>query len=326
MTKHVVSNQQCVHMWAQRPPNSPTGEPAWARGSSVSFQGKLLKSYATTVAAFVEAADGSAVALFSSNGYSHTTHRHLHFARRAVSGVLCFDVPTVAGRGGWSRDDLDHSKNLTYLVSEYEKRAERLMHMSADTDPIYLIQHVVGAYSSAIAYARLFALPEPIFWCKPESAERQCLARLAALNRTPERLRRIKEREAREAAALAKQIEVDKEARAEFRAGSTYTHSHVRCEQGGALLAIVGDKVITSWGAEVPLADARRAFSAWRRIVDANALPHVRGNYAQTDAETQLGHFTLDSIDSYGNITAGCHIIYRAELERFGALLGASTS
>lgn len=87
-----------------------------------------------------------------------------------------------------------------------------------------------------------------------------------------------------------------------------------------------GDTVQTSHGASVPLEHARRAMRVWRLAVDANALPWRRGDYAQQDADTVVGHFRLDSIDAAGTVRAGCHTFYRPELERFEAVLAAATS
>ncbi len=79
------------------------------------------------------------------------------------------------------------------------------------------------------------------------------------------------------------------------------------------MLRVTGDMVVTSWGAECPLDDARRVFALYKRLRDKGETI-TRG--VLWGDETKLGHFRLDSIDADGNVKAGCHTIYRAELER----------
>jgi hypothetical protein len=72
--------------------------------------------------------------------------------------------------------------------------------------------------------------------------------------------------------------------------------------------------VITSQGAESPLDHVRRALEFYdsRRLTGATWTPyHTNGH------TVRLGAFTLDSIDEYGNVCAGCHTFTAQEITRF---------
>lgn len=314
MTKHVFTNAQCAHVWAQqRAPDD------WGRGSSVSFRGATFLSYATPIARFVWSATGATrVALFSADSYSPTTARHLHHARRATSAVS-FDVPTI-DRGGYGRE-LSHPTNLRFLVQRYEKSAERLMWLSADgCSPEAFEQHLNAERMAIREYATLFDLPQPRVWCDVPSAVKQARKLWAQPHRA--------EKAARAAAARAeyeaRQIAKDAENRLRWIAGEPL-QAHVVCEHGGAMLQVRGDKVVTSWGAEVPLDHAQRVFAFYQRVLrSGKPWPHDGASpVSEGHSAVTLGHFRLDSIDADGNVRAGCHVIYRSELERVGASLTA---
>ncbi len=69
----------------------------------------------------------------------------------------------------------------------------------------------------------------------------------------------------------------------------------------------------TSRGAECPLNHALRI------------LPFVRSGreFIPNGHTIHLGHFSVSKIDEAGNVTAGCHFITRAEIERIADQVGA---
>lgn len=77
----------------------------------------------------------------------------------------------------------------------------------------------------------------------------------------------------------------------------------------------------TSFGAEVPVADARRVLKLYDLVMADKATPWERGDWATQDSASKLGHFQLDAINIDGSITVGCHTISAAEIERLRALL-----
>jgi hypothetical protein len=83
-------------------------------------------------------------------------------------------------------------------------------------------------------------------------------------------------------------------------------------------LRVKGDELQTSRGARVPLAHAVKAFRVLKRL-------HDKGQTYQRNGHTiHLGHFALDSLDTEGNVTAGCHTVTWEEIARVAALAGVN--
>ena len=83
-------------------------------------------------------------------------------------------------------------------------------------------------------------------------------------------------------------------------------------------LRIAGDELQTSRGARVPLAHAVKAFRVLKRL-------HDKGQAYQRNGHTiHLGQFALDSLDTEGTVTAGCHTVQWAEITRVAALAGVN--
>jgi len=52
---------------------------------------------------------------------------------------------------------------------------------------------------------------------------------------------------------------------------------------------------------------------------------HDKGQTYQRNGHTiHLGHFALDSLDTEGNVTAGCHTVQWEEITRVAALAGVN--
>lgn len=106
-----------------------------------------------------------------------------------------------------------------------------------------------------------------------------------------------------------------------------YTAARLSDHDGGALLratkverdesgAIVGGTLQTSWGAEVPLTHAVRAF---RFLIKCRA----EGRTWRANGKTlPVGHFRVDQINSDGGFRAGCHVINWPAVERVASALG----
>jgi len=73
-----------------------------------------------------------------------------------------------------------------------------------------------------------------------------------------------------------------------------------------------GERIVeTSLGAEFPLSHARTILAMVRR-----------GQPYEHDGHTlHAGVFRVDKIDAEGNVTAGCHYVERAEIDRFALVL-----
>lgn len=130
----------------------------------------------------------------------------------------------------------------------------------------------------------------------------------------------IQERENRE------RFEREAAKRAAWLAGEA-GYWHGSDARGGALLRavkierdamgeIVAGELQTSWGANVPLAHAVRAF----RFIK---LCHDTGRAFQANGRTiRVGHFAIDRVEPSGDFKAGCHTFNWQEIERVARALG----
>ena len=87
---------------------------------------------------------------------------------------------------------------------------------------------------------------------------------------------------------------------------------------GPIRLRVKGDELQTTLGARVPFAHAVKAFRVIKRL-------HDKGQAYQRNGHTiHLGHFALDSLDTEGNVRAGCHEVAWAEIARVATLAGVN--
>lgn len=347
--KTVFSNTQCTHVWAQQ--SQPHG-----RGPSIHFDGATLFSYQTPIARFV-IANGSRVALYTTEKYSMTTAKHMHYARRAWSGPS-YTVPDLFPDGdfrttrGMSRfprhNEPDHSGNVQYFLHKFEIARAALMRVPCES---YRVKERDDESGSTNAHAALREIAQEferysyIFrlglaapnWC---AAADEIIARRDKLLNDPKAKAK---REAREAVKAAERVrkeaeraERDRIARLEaaeqiklWRAGADVRlpYGAERDEHGSAMLRLSadGETVQTSMGADAPANDVRNVL----RVVYAQVMR--RGETWQRDTRytddrqetySRLGHFRLNSIDAEGNVRAGCHFISAAEVTSIAAALG----
>jgi hypothetical protein len=122
--------------------------------------------------------------------------------------------------------------------------------------------------------------------------------------------RREAERKARELAAADYQ-------RA-WLAGEVPFARHFDAPSGGAALRIKDNRLETSHGADVPLAEAVRAFRFIKLCREAGREWHANGQ------QVRVGAFRLDWINAAGDMKAGCHNFTWPEIERAARLAGVA--
>lgn len=122
--------------------------------------------------------------------------------------------------------------------------------------------------------------------------------------------------ERREAERKAAELEAAEHKR-EWLAGNVpLGRRRFDAESGGAALRIMGNRLETSHGAEVPLAEAVRAF----RFIK---LCRERGRDWKANGErVRVGAFHVDSISAAGDMIAGCHSFTWPEIRRAAELAG----
>ena len=309
--KTVFDNRQCAHVWAQR--SQPNG-----RSGSMKFDGDVLYSYQTPIAAFHNVAhDPLFVVLITSQTYSVTTSgKHMPAARRAVTNFRTFTVPFVCANSA-----ADHRANLEHLVAMFWKKVDIAKRARSVIGHIYY--ELIPIERDIRAYAKLFGgmeVPNDIHSQFVANAiEREANER-EAKNNTPAKIaaraRATAKREAaeqvkREAIAAAQGDRLK-----EWLAGESVWGSLLSANSG-AYLRIMGNTVQTSQGANVPVADARRIIPLIRACKAAGEVfePGDRAAYG-------VGVFQVNHIAANGDIKAGCHFIEFSEIDRIGKLLG----
>lgn len=120
------------------------------------------------------------------------------------------------------------------------------------------------------------------------------------------RERETREREERERASLAA-----------FRERGV-VNGRLSDASGGALLTVIGQELVTSWGARVPLADAIRVFKFAKLCRESGKAWHANGK------RVYCGHYQIDKIMPDGGFRAGCHLINWPEIEAAAILAGVA--
>lgn len=334
--KTVFSNSQLAHVWAQL--KQPHGR---SSGGSMRFDGSVAYSYAEPVAHIVKAPDGTLIALFTDRKWSVTTSSHVTDYRSAASHYKSFTVPDIFASRYHVDSTFDHSKNLASFKASYDVIVAELMRVPCDS---YRVSDAVDPFKNegtrahqALAairnkcadYGLAFGISHMLMPRLPVGLDAaKIIARRDRLANDPKR----------EAARLARQLAGARKAELERRLLKEETvariaawrkgaivflaHSVKNCPDGGAMIRVKEDTLQTSWGAEVPLADAIAAIRVWSYMMALD--PAQRPKYAPPGVDKmQLGpYFTLDSIADDGTVRAGCHTFYRAELERFATSVG----
>lgn len=121
-------------------------------------------------------------------------------------------------------------------------------------------------------------------------------------------LREAEDSEKRERERREKE-ERERERLAAFRERGVVAYPHLSDDKGGALLTVIGQELITSWGARVPLADAIRVFRFAKLCRESGKAWHANGK------RVYCGHYQIDKIMTDGGFRAGCHLIHWQEIE-----------
>ncbi len=338
--KTVFNSQMVAHVWAQS--KQPHGRNPQG---NMSFDGSLAYSYAQPVAHIVMAPDGTRVALFTDRKWSVTTSRHVYHYRRASNHLTSFTVPDLL-RDRYHARELsrsDHDKNIYAFIAAYKEALGQLMRApseswrvrdngASETRPTAAHDTLHGYAATLEQYARKFALPKaPLDWLADADA---VIARRDKLLSDPQAIKRRAAREEKRAAERAAEaIRIAERAAKAFAEnqekigkwrdnaiGSSY-FGHLSDAAGNAMLRVSRDgrEIETSWGARVPIGDARRVIAFYQSVRAANSEYHAR-NHAEP---ISVGEFTLTEIAPDGTMRAGCHTISAAEIATLAQSIGA---
>ena len=316
----MASNSMVAHKWAHAQA---------AKGSNFQTDGQRLQSYNTTVGWNT----GRGLIFLCGGRMTPSTGKQLSYARRAV---VHLDVV------------LTHYFQYGHNVHTFnEKEAFKMACDALTTDRHGLttaklskflnsrLTHSDDAAAHLCSIATRYGLEVPVFEpFTPAYLERARVYAEAAETREAET------REARRVRDIARAVKQRAHDLQQFESwhngeATQLPWSYHHDENGGYYIAVFGDKVVTSGGAECPVDHARRGIEFWKsRVITACTCGHDDG-YAHTTCpkcviqsareftpwqknghRVQLGTFQLDRIDADGTAYAGCHKFNIAELDR----------
>ena len=288
-TRTVHPADMVAHLWAHKSQD-------FARNPchNFYFHGDTIYSYGShfPVARHVENKRGESAVVFTTHSYSSTTAGHKCMVEGACRHLTVFhvaDVNTTEPRKQFA----EYRAAYMALVGKYAKARQR--------KPEYLAE-LRGLVEEANRYAEFFGLRVRL--TLPDDLTGMIAECQAIEKREKTRKQREEAKQAREALERVQKW-VDGE--------SDYCPSY-----GPIRLRVKGDELQTTRGARVPLAHAVKAFRVLKRL-------HDKGQAYQRNGHTiHLGQFALDSLDTEGNVTAGCHTVQWAEITRVAALAGVN--
>ena len=230
--------------------------------------------------------------LFTTRSYSVTTAGHISIVAGACRHLTVFHVADVTGTAP--------GKQLAEYRQRYVELARK--YSRARSNKPWILGSLRDLVDEANRFAQFFglrcrlALPDDLT---------AMIAECQAIEKR-ERERKQREERKRERESLERvQKWVDGE--------SDYCPSY-----GPIRLRVKGDELQTTRGARVPLAHAVKAFRVIKRL-------HDKGQVYERNGHTiHLGHFALDSVDSAGNVRAGCHEVEWEEIARVATLAGVN--
>jgi len=301
ITREVHPVNMVAHLWAHA-----TQKRARNSQRNFYFEGDTIYSYGAhfPIARRVTR-NGETAVLFTTQGYSSTTAKHKCIVSRACGHLPRFDVPRVHSDDG-REHFAAYQKQYQDLVKSYGKARQR--------KPEILRQMRV-LVSEANALAKFYGLRSRMQMPADEAAMQAEAAAItkkqAAAERAAERKRQ--QEIAKQKAGLLEKLEQWATNNGPLPYGADRYSQHAR-------LRIVGDEIETSYGASVPLEHALRAFRILAEI-------RARGEtYQRSEHAIHVGHFTISAMDADGIVTAGCHTIEWAEIERVAALAGETVT
>jgi len=289
-TRTVHPADMVAHLWAHK-----SQDFARNPGHNFYFHVDTIYSYGShfPVARHVENKRGRAV-LFTTRSYSSTTAGHKCMVEGACRHLTVFHVADVCS-SDYRKQFAEYRAQYMALVGKYAKARQR---KPEHLDALRRLVEEANGYAAFFGLRARLTLPDDL------------TAMIAECQAIDKRERERKQREERK-----------REREAQERLQKWVDGQLDYCPSGYGQpirLRIAGDELQTSRGARVPLAHAVKAFRVLKRL-------HDKGQAYQRNGHTiHLGHFALDSLDTEGNVTAGCHTVAWGEIARVATLAGVN--
>jgi hypothetical protein len=301
--KRVMTTSEVTHAWAhQSQSDARNGK------NTLYFQGRTIYSYGShfVVATFVSNISGNTAVLFTTDRYSVTTAKHVGMVRRAISAnQTVFNVPLENTFQQYRDVSTDGTLvNPSSFIRSYQDRIEAYSRLVARSRGVNIREHyystLVELVSEANQYCEFFMLPDRFIVPDDFDALKQELQRIDAQKR-------------RDTIERNRKIEADNAFRIErWIAGDAITLPY---NLETTFLRIEGDQMVTSRGVKVPLTHAVALLAVVRRCVERQS------EFVRNGHNIRIGVYHVDRISTDGDLTAGCHFIKYAEIERIGAII-----
>lgn len=289
-----------------------------SKGSNLRGDGRFLVSYSTAIAYNTE----RGLVFLSSDNMTSSTSKHISYAYRAARHLDIISTPlfTFGNRYHWqnSFDEVAAFQKTCDMVNDTinELNAARLSKHLFNR-----IERVEGRADELKALGKKYTLGKVKF-NKIDAAQKE-RARVYH-EQTAERERAADEkRRADEIKRLIARRDIDRPTFERWLLGEA-----VQCpssfrydDNGGAFLTCRGDMVITSQGAQAPLAHVKKALEFYASRIISAPPAAIFEPWQKNGHRVPLGTFTLDSIDAQGTARAGCHKFFYTEIARFMATL-----
>jgi len=280
----VFNNSDLCHVFAQQ--SQEYGKNA---GETLFFEDKVIYSYGYHYP-MAKIIDG--FALVNSSRYSNTTAKQTSFLKRALYQTI-IEVPNPKAKS--KEDHIKNMDNFFDNVIQYQKKASRarteenrdLYDMQSRTEVEQLTQYVELFKIKPLKKYRLLIESNDL----SETTEAEIIRRIKAEKR-----------------AKAKLIKAQKDALKDWKKGKRV---HIMTNHaGGELLRIKGESIETSKGIKLTFEEGERLF----KIVNK-----VRGQKEDFKPENRAlkvnGYYSIDYINTKGDLKAGCHFIKWEEIK-----------
>ncbi len=311
--KQVYPSAEIPHLWFHQTQSSARN----AQGNFY-FADGVIYSYGShfPIAQHIKLKRGDAVFL-TTRTWSNTTAQHIHSVRMSIPvQTSVFHVDNV----------LDSpADQIKALVSKLKETAgelvkgsrKPLMHRNKRVELYHSILSQVNdinrlkSWCGHTGRVSVPTLPDGLDELSSEVAAAKSIAQINRDQKRAERTRESEKRyeEMRATARLSLPERIEK-----WRAGLSVVFRYDDNTME-TMLRIKGEEVETSLGARFPLSHALLALRVYRLVRSKGET------FARNGRTIRLGHYQIDSIDTQGNITAGCHVITAGEVEHFQGLL-----
>lgn len=306
--KTVFSNSEVAHVWAQQDQDEGRNS-----NNSFYFHNETIYSYGShfPIASFW---DYNTV-FMTTQGYSNTTSRHIHYVWDAIRHKNVIRMHTVIFKTD-SKQELKkkHEKNIKEMFNELselagkQKRARKWDYTNEISSVIDQLREYADIFNimSFLTKAQKQVLENGY-----ESFEQVEGVKKSMTKR--DKLKATKQRKAREEAQRKRNEELKEEIELWKLGEKRYIPYDYR---GDSLLRIIeradGVKLLeTSQRVQLPIEEAESVFKF------INKLKSSGKSWKRNGQTFQIGdHYQLDLLTADGDMVAGCHTIKWSEIER----------